>query len=228
MNDMVRVEYERPDLPVVGAAVSAARAIVVDSQETYDFANEQLGLVKSRYKAIEAQRKAIVDPINKAKDAVQALFKPVLDDLTAAEGVYKGAMLTFQQEQRRIQQEEQARLDEANRKERERLEKQAAKAAEKGHTEKAEVLAATAAVMMAPIATSTYVEPKGLSTRKVWKARVTDKTALIKAIIENPAFLNLIEIDTGALDRLVRAMEGRVPLAGVECYEEETLARRAA
>lgn len=228
MHDMVKVEYERPDLPVVGSAVLAAKAIVVDSQDMYEFANDQLGIVKVRFKAIEAQRKAIVDPINKAKDAVQALFKPVLDDLTAAEGVYKGAMLTFQQEQRRIQQEEQARLDEINRKERERLEKQAAKAAEKGHTEKAEVLAATAAVMTAPIATSTYVEPKGLSTRKVWKARVTDKAALIKAALENPAFLNLIEIDEPALDRLAKAMEGRVPLAGVECFQEETLARRAA
>ena len=58
--------------------------------------------------------------------------------------------------------------------------------------------------------------------------KMDDAEALVKAIIENPAFLNLIEIDTGALDRLAKAMEGRVPLAGVECYEEETLARRAA
>lgn len=228
MADLVQVTYDKPDLPVAGAAAASANAIVVDSQEMYDYADQQLVEVKRRWKMIEEQRVAIVDPINKAKDAVQKLFKPVLDDLAAAEGVYKRGMLGFQQEQERVRAAEQARLDEETRKNREKLEKQAAKAEAAGHTEKAEVLAHSAAVITAPIATSTYVAPKGLSTKKIWKAKVTDKAALIKSIIENPAFLHLIEIDTSALDKLAKAMEGNLPLNGAECYQEETLARRAA
>lgn len=228
MSDLVEVRYDPPALPVAGAATAAAKALIVDSQEMYEFADAQLVGVKRSAKLIEAKRKEIVDPINKAKDAVQALFKPVLDDLSAAEGVYKRSMLTWQQEQDRLRRAEQARLDEEARIAREKLEAQAAKAAARGHAEKAEVLAATAAVMTAPVATSTCVTPKGLTTKKTWKARVVDKAALLRAVLDSPAFMHLIEVDGGALDRLAKAMQGRVPLAGIECYEDESIARRAA
>lgn len=227
MADMVTVRYDAPTLPVAGSATSMAKALVVDSQEMYEFADKQMVSVKRQAKEFEAQRKEIVDPINKAKDAVQALFRPVLDDLAEAEGCYKRAMLGYQQEQDRMRRAEQARLDEEARIAREKLEAQAAKAAAKGHTEKAEVLAATAAVTTAPIATSTYVAPKGLSVKKTWKARVVDKAALLRSVLDNPSFMHLVEIDGGALDKLAKAMEGHVPLAGVECFEEESLARRA-
>lgn len=228
MSDLVEVRYDPPALPMVGAATAAAKAIVVDSQEMYEFADAQLVEVKRSAKLIEAKRKEIVDPINKAKDAVQALFRPVLDDLAEAESCYKRAMLTYQQEQDRKRRDEQAKLDEEARREREKLETQAAKAAAKGHAEKAEVLAATAAVVTAPVATSTYVAPKGLSVKRTWKARVVDKAALLRAALDRPEFLHIVEIDGAALDKLAKAMEGHVPLAGVECYEEESIARRAA
>jgi len=228
MSNLVEVKYDAPDLPVVGAAIAAARALVVDSQEMYEFADGQLVDVKRRWKAVEEQRVAIVDPLNKAKTAVQKLFTPVLDDLATAETHYKQLMLGFRREQDKIRQAEQARLDEIARKERERLEKQAVRAEDKGQVEKASMLTATAAVISAPIATSTYVEQKGISVKKTWKAEVTDKVALINAIIANPAFLNIIEIDSAALDRLAKATEGNIPLAGVRTFQEESMARRAA
>lgn len=228
MPDLVEVRFDPPSLPVAGSATAAAKAIVVDSQEMYEFADGQLVAVKRSAKLIEAKRKEIVDPINRAKDAVQALFRPVLDDLAEAENCYKRAMLGYQQEQDRMRRAEQARLDEEARVAREKLEAQAAKAAAMGRAEKAEVLAATAAVTTAPVATSTYVAPKGLSVKKTWKARVVDKAALLRSVLDNPSFIHLVEIDAGALDKLAKAMEGHVPLAGVECFEEESLARRAA
>lgn len=229
--DLVEVKYQVPDLPVAGSAVEYAKAITIDSQETYDFANEQLGVVKTRWKELDAARKTIVNPINAAKDAVQALFNPVLDDLASAEGLYKRGMLNYQQEQERVRKAEQAALDEDARKVREKLEKDAEKAEAKGHTEKAAVLAQTAAVISAPIATSTYVAGKGLSTKKIWKAAVIDKAAFIKSVAANPMFHYLVDAEKGyqgGLDKLARAMEGNVPLDGVKCEEEETLARRAA
>lgn len=229
MADLVQVSYDKPDLPVVGTALSAAQLIEIDDQVTYELADARLVEVKASYKRIDAQRKAIVDPINKAKQAVQDLFNPVLDDLSAAEGHIKAIMLTYQREQDRKRQEEQARNDEAARKERERLEKQAAKAEEKGHAEKAAVLAATAAVVAPAVATSTYVQPKGVSTRKVWKGRVTNIEALLASLVKNPAFIaRLVTIAEGDLNKLAVALEGQIPLDGIECYQEETLARRAA
>lgn len=227
MTDIVKIEYEQPVLPAI-TATEIARALVVDSQDMYDFANEQLGEIKARYRALDERRKAIVDPINKAKQAVQDLFNPVLADLDGAESAYKSAMLNYQRGQDRLRLEEQARLDREAREQRERLEKQAAKAEKKGDAETAAVLAQTAAVMTAPIATSTYVQAKGASVVRTWKARVTDKAALLKSIVENPMFLHLIEIDDAALNKLAKAMQGQLPIAGVETYQVETLARRAA
>lgn len=227
MSNLVEIKYPAPSLPAATAA-TIARALVVDSQDMADYADKELLSVKEQWKTFEAMRKEIVDPINASKDAVQKLFKPVLDDLAAAEDVYKEHILSFRRQQEKLQREEQARLDEIARKERERLERQAVKAEEKGHTEKAVVLAQTAAVITAPIATSTFVQAKGQSIKKTWKGRVKDPLALAAAIVANPVFANLLGFDQGAIDRLAKAMEGNVPLAGIECYQEESIARRAA
>ncbi len=222
------VTYSKPDLPRAGAATLEAKAVEVDSQETYDFANTMLGGLKDRHGAIEARRVAMVKPLDESRKAIQGFFKPVLDDLDSAMSVLKSSMLGFQREQRRLQAEEQARADRAAREAREALAAEARAAEEAGDAERANVLQATAAVISAPIATSTYTQAKGLSTRKTWKARVTDRAKLIAAILANPAFIDLIVIDESALNKHAKAFEGKVPLAGVECYEEETLARRAA
>lgn len=202
--------------------------LVIDDQDTLDLANDYLGKIKAAWKSIEETRKQKLVPLRTRVDSIQAFFKTPLDKLADGEATVKKLILSYTQAEQEKQRKAQAALDEQARKDRERLEKQAAKAEAAGHTEKAEVLAHSAAVISAPVAMSTYVAPKGVSTKKTWKARVTDKAALIKSIIENPAFLHLIEIDTSAIDKLAKAMEGNLPLNGVECYQEETLARRVA
>jgi hypothetical protein len=224
---LVQVSYAAPALPAL-TATSVAKAVEIDSQEMYEYANAQLVLVKDQWTTFEKQRKAIVDPINTAKNAVQALFNPVLDDLAGAERVYKASMLTYQRELDQKRREEQAALDEAARKERERLEKMATKEAAKGHTEKAEVLHATAAVITAPIATSTYVAPKGLGTQKKWKGRITDKVKAIQALLARPEYLELLSIDEAGLNRLAVATKGALKLEGIECFEDEILTSRRA
>lgn len=228
MSDLVEVKFDAPALPVAGSAKQIAELVVVDDQVTCDLADERLTRLTLDGNAFEAQRKAIVDPINQAKNAVQALFKPVLDDIDEAKGIIKQKILAFRREQDRKRDQEQAALDRAAREHRAKLEAQAEKAADKGNVEKAAVLAATAAVISAPIATSTYVAPKGQSIRKTWKVRITDRVKLIASILANPAFAYLLLIDEAALNKLAVAMHGKVPLDGVESYEEEILVKRVA
>lgn len=226
--DLVKVEYEAPQLPAV-TAKSLAEMFEIDDQTTYELADAQLGEVKLRWKEIEAQRVTIVDPINKAKDAVQKLFKPVLDDLAGAEAVLKGKMIAYTRAQDQKRREEQAELDRKAREQREALEKQAAKAEKKGDVEKAQLLTMTAAVVAPAIATSTYVQPKGTGTRKVWKGRVKDRIALLKSLIDNPSFIDtVLEFSEGGINRLSQTLNGQVPLDGIECYEDDILSKRVA
>lgn len=212
----------------VEALVAQANNVVVDDQMTFDMANDLLGILKTTEKSLDAERDERYKTVKAMEGYVMGDVRALLKLVKESIDKVKAPMLGWTKEQQRLRDAEQARLDEAARKERERLEKQAATASARGHDEKAAVLAATAAVITAPIATSTYVAPKGLSTRKVWKGRVSNKEQLIADILANPSFLNLIEIPEAGLNRLAAATEGNIPLRGIETYQEETLAKRAA
>lgn len=73
-----------------------------------------------------------------------------------------------------------------------------------------------------------FVKPvaAGLSTRKKWKARVTDMMALLKFITERPEYINLLEINQTALNQLAVAQKNAMAIAGVETYEEGIVASR--
>src|SRR4030065_571353 len=101
--------------------------------------------------------------------------------LTRAEGALKGAMVKFATAEEAKRPDEQARVDELARKERERLAARAAKAEDKGDTEKADVLYETALRVTAPdVAPATKAE--GVHMRTTWSAEVTDLAALVAAI----------------------------------------------
>lgn len=71
---------------------------------------------------------------------------------------------------------------------------------------------------------------KGASVRKKWKAKVTDKAKLVAFIGANPQFLNLLEIDESALNKMAGAMEKNLEstLPGIEVYQESILGSRSA
>ncbi|MCA3230971.1 MAG: hypothetical protein INH06_01420, partial [Cupriavidus sp.] len=94
----------------------------------------------------------------------------------------------------------------------------------------AEAIAITAEMVVAapvPIATAA---PKisGLSTRQNWKARCTDKMALIRFIAEHPEHQHLLDINQSALNQLAKAQKDAMKLPGVEAYPDAVMSARAA
>lgn len=89
-------------------------------------------------------------------------------------------------------------------------------------------LSQTKELISAPTVEKTVPKVSGLSTRKVWKVEVTDKLAFVKYIAEHPEYLELIEPNTPAVNKLGLALKQACPLAGVRVYEDEQLASRAA
>lgn len=83
-----------------------------------------------------------------------------------------------------------------------------------------------AAVVSAPVIEMPQV--KGVVARQTWKARVTDKQALIAHIAQHPEFLELVEVSQSALNQLAKAQKQNMKLPGAEAYIETGSAVRAA
>lgn len=129
-----------------------------------------------------------------------------------------------------------------------RIAKEAAAAAAAGDAAKAEQLQAQAQetvaagaqlaqdiAMTAELVTAAPVPiasaaPKvsGLSTRKNWKARCTDKMALIRFVAAHPEHQHLLEVNQSALNQLAKAQKDAMRIEGVEAYPDEVMSARAA
>ena len=191
-------------------------AMVVRSQVDYSLA---VAYIKEN-KAAQAKVKEALDPVceaaNKAHKAATALRARILKPLLDGERHAKQAGQTWQQEQERIRMAEQRRLqaeaDEAARKERERLEKQAAKL--KTPELKEERLEQAAMVVAPVVQIAPVTQAEGVSTRKTWKARVVDESKVPRTFLT---------INQQALDVYARATKGAMQVEGVEFFEESTM-----
>lgn len=216
-------------------ALDTASAIVIDSPELYELAAEELRRIKQLQKVIEEKRTSITGPLNQALKATNAVFKAPAETLDQAETKIKRAMLAWQDVQRRLAEkaaqeaaqreaEERARLAaeaaEARRAAQEAAQAaaQAAEAQDEGKAvaaanealqaeERAETLATTAAVTtVAP----RFEAPKaaaGISTRKVYKAEVTDLAELVKAVAEGKAPMQCLVVNETFLRQQANAFK---------------------
>ena len=147
-------------------------------------------------------------------------------------------------ERARLEQEAAAR-EAAARAEAEAMQAQASQAAAAGDVEAAARLAAeadsrieqgaaevatlqtTATLVTAPIAAAPRATA-GVSTRKVWKAEISDKLALIRFVAEHPEYVDLLDANMPAVNKIALALKLNCPLAGVRVFEDNVIAARAA
>lgn len=222
MTDLVNVQIEQPDNSAeqkAQQALSHAESIEITDPVSYEAATYELKALKAKYREIEEQRKSLKKPIDEAARRIQGFFKPPLDFLSQAEGVIKRKITTWNQEQERLRREEQRKVDEAARKERERLEARARKAEEKGQADKAEQLSQQAETVTPALVPSETPKAQGISTRKVWKFRVVDASKV-------PDKYKVI--DEKKIAGVVRSLGADAEIPGVEVYPEEVIAARSA
>jgi len=153
----------------------------------------------------------------KAWKAVCANEKHFTDRLDDVEKNAKQEVLKYDQQQEELRRKEQARLqaieDEKARKEQERLLRQAEKVKS---PERQEALLEQAQ-MVAPSVVQVEEQEKteGLSTRKIWKARVVDVEKVPR---------EWMIVNDKALDSFAKSTKGSVKIPGVEFYQESSLA----
>lgn len=197
--------------------VEAARVMTVANADQYQGAADTLRGVKSRWAAIEAQRKELARPLDDAKKRLQAFFAVPLGFLEEAEALIKRKMVTFQKEENERVREAQRKADAEARRERERLEERARKAEAAGKAEKAAELAERAQAVVAEVVTPAPTRAAGVATQQRWEFEVTDAKAL-------PSEFTLP--DEQKIRRVVQAMKADTNIPGVRVFSSTTLAAR--
>lgn len=210
-------------------ASAQASYAVIKTGDAFEAAALDLQSIKTAQKALEEKRKKVTVPLNAVVKAVNELFGAPAAALEKAEKVIKTAMTSYQLLEEKKRRDAQAAAEEAARKERERLEAQAIKAADKGQVEKAAALQATAAAIPQTVEiASAAPKVSGIAMRGTWKATVKDKAAFVKFVAENPMWMNLLDVNEQALNGLARSQKSALQLPGVEAKEEFGIAARAA
>lgn len=223
MSSLELSTLEREIAPVL----QRANTITVRSADDRTDAMEFLRAVKAANKRASEFFGPIVDAAHKAWKQTTASRASILDPLEAAEKRVKATVSGYDQEQERIRQEEQRRLqaiaDEEARRERERLEKQAAKLKT---PEKREAKLEEAAAVIAPVVQIAEPEKqKGESTRQRWKMKLTDKAALIAAAAGgNDLAASLLVYDEAAGNRIATTIKNTTTIPGVATYPVSELA----
>lgn len=204
----------------VNSLTTRVASFEVASAESYESGAELLKTIKSLSKQVDDQRKKITQPLDQAKKQVMDLFRPFTDSLGSAESSLKRRMIAWKSEQDRIAREAERKAEEKARRERERLEAEAAKAEEKGRSGRADILRDRAAsTVAAPVIRSEAPKVTGIATRKVWRFRIVDAAKV-------PDQYKVI--DEKKIGGVVRALKGDTSIPGVEVWEEDSMAARSA
>jgi hypothetical protein len=138
----------------------------------------------------------------------------------------RAAQVRAQEEADRIQAEANKAAAAGKTEDAARLQAEAESRIEQGAAETA-VLQQTSTLITAPIAAAPRTT-KGVSTRKVWKAEIADKLAFVRYVAAHPEYLELLEANMPAVNRIALALRANCPLEGVRVFEDEILAARAA
>jgi hypothetical protein len=202
-----------------------AQGLIVRNQEEYDFANSFLKSIKELQAKVKDTFGPIIAKAFQAHKEAKAQEAKHLEPLVRAESLIKNKMLDFLREQEKIRQEQERKLQaEAEKKRQEALAK-AEKAREEGKEAKAEKYEDKAAGIVAPILAPT-VDKGSVAVKKLYHAEVYDLMALVKAIAENKAPLNLIEANMPVLNSQARSLKEGMNYPGVKAVAEDNLSTR--
>jgi len=176
---------------------------------------------------IKAIRKKITDTFKPIKQKMDAAKQEVLDQERAADAPLKEAeallspqIITWNREQERIRQAEEARLrEEARKQEEERRLQEAILAEQHGQKEEAE------AIMETPVQVAPVVVPKsvpkvsGMSIRDNWKFKITNEKLIPR---------EYLKVDEVKIGQVVRALKSATTIPGIDVYNEGTVSGRRA
>ena len=205
--------------------VRQAEELTVKTDEDYASAGKVLVEIKTRIKQVQDYWSPLKKNASEAHKALCNREKEMLQPLKDAETVIKKTMLAYTTEVERKRRAEEEEIRRRQQEEAERLLADAVQAQESGDEMSAQMNLAMAQMVneMTPMDVSSPApKASGTSIKNVWKARVTNPTAV-------PAYINGMEIrqiDMAALNRIAKMSNGKMTISGVEFYEDSVMAVR--
>lgn len=225
MNDLVATEAIKKES---SDALTIAQNLKVVTNDDYLMSATLLQGVKVLQKRVaDTFDKHIANAFKAHKDLVADKNSNLLP-LTQAEALIKRAVLGYQVQQETVRRAAEAAAQEESRKEREKLEARAVRAAASGKVEKAEALQVAAASVVTPMIATTTPRIAGLSTRVTYKATLVDKLELVKACAAGIVPLNALDVNMPFLNNQARQMKETLAYPGVKVEQETGLASRSA
>lgn len=228
----MQADLSKPEVVAATATVNELVTLTtnyaIKTADQYEAGSLMLMRVKAAQNKLEETRTSITGPMNTALKAINAFFKGPTDKLATAESGIKRAMIGYTDEQARLQRIEQQRVNDASRKEREKLEERARKAVASGKVEKAEQLQQAAVTVVAPVINFAPQKIAGISPRENWHAECTDLMALVKAIAAGQAPLSLVMANDKVLGAQARSLKNDFVAPGIRVWSDKNIAAGAA
>lgn len=207
------------------STVESAKALTVTSDEDYQIAAGFLLGIKARAADVTAYWKEPKATAAAAHKQICAKEKAMMAPLNQAETIVKGTMLTYTRKVEEARRKAEAEARKRQQEEAERLLREAAEAEQSGDAVSAETVLTMAQMveeMAAPVISTSAPSAAGISTRKVWKARIVNESAVPISI----AGMMLRPVDETLLNKLAINSKGTMSIPGVEMYQEESIAAR--
>ena|SRR5688500_84960 len=221
----VKSDIKKESVFAIRLRQESDKAITTPSERLV--AGEQLVIVKGRLKTIEAMEKTVTGPLSQALKAAKALFTPAKDSLKMAEANYKRHLSDYEMQAQRERALAEARAQETARKEREKLEREAAKLEAKGKVEQATAKRMEAEGLVAPIITVGDDKLAGISGRNKWIGKVTNLKAFAQGVADGVIPLAAFAPVQGEINRNADRLGEELNWPGVEVEKKWVASVRA-
>lgn len=192
-------EIETKELVAVKAQISRfenlANSTIIESQEDYGKAVDIVSKLKELGSEVKSKKESVTKPLNEALRSARSLFAPIEEQIEKAESIVKGKILAYKQKV-----DAEARAKEAK----------IASQVESGHIKLETAERKVDAIER--VESTTRGKVGEVQIRKVKKVRIINEAELPR----NYLIPDMVAIRRDAL--------GGIAIAGVEVYEEETVA----
>ena len=187
-----------------------AQAVVVKTPEQLQIAGDWRNKIKARLKQLDTERKDITRPLDDVKAKIMDKYRPVVEKLEAAYKLFDRGIADYLNEQERIRQEQQRKLEAEAEKKRLEAETKAKEWADKGNDKKAEEWLDKADNVIAPVAPE-VPKAEGITTRKDWDFEI---------INPNEVPRDFCIPDEKAIRAFIKATKGTKQIAGIKIFEK--------
>lgn len=212
----------------------AAQEYEVDSEPSFQVADEIQAQLKAEAKQINEKRVTFTRPLDKLKEEWMDFFRPAVNAREQASRIYQQKMSAFRRQEREKAEAAQRKAEQLLREEREKKEAEARKLEAKAATlktdsakqkalQEAEELRQIAALTPETVALSAPApQTVASNVAETWKAEVKDTGQFLRWLILHPEWHSCVKFQEAEMNRLARQMRNVVPVQGIRFYTQES------